>query len=65
MTTVRYCSIQLCLAAMDHVSDAFIDNLLPLLTLCEPAQTGDTAGVDRVAPKFMHHAANMQKVTKA
>lgn len=48
---------------MDHVSDAFIDNLLPLLTICEPAQNGDRRGVDNVAPKFMNRAAIMQKVT--
>ena len=47
---------------MDHVSDAFLDNLMPLLTLCEPAQAGDRDGVNRVAPRFMQHAANMQKV---
>ena len=47
---------------MDHVSDAFVDNLLPLLTLCEPAQTGDTKRVESVAPEFMLHAASMQKV---
>ena len=48
---------------MDHVSDAFLDNLMPLLILCEPAQTGNRNGVERVAPQFMQHAANMQKVT--
>jgi hypothetical protein len=47
---------------MDHVSDAFIDNLLPLISLCEPAQSGDVKGVERVAPQFMQHAASMQKV---
>ena len=49
---------------MDHVSDAFIDNLLPLISLCEPAQNGDIKGVEKVAPQFMQHAASMQKVCK-
>ena len=34
------------------------------MSLCEPAQNGDTDRVEKVAPQFMQHAVSMQKVCK-
>lgn len=56
------CAFQLRRAVVDHVSDSFLETLVPLMMLIEAAQAGNEKEVEECAKLFTEHAAKLQEV---
>lgn len=49
---------------IDHVSDTFVDPLLPLNRLVEEAAKGDSVAVEECSAQFVAHADKLAHVRK-